>query len=295
MNPFFSRLFGKKDTASGMEQATKNELLVPVQVAPGLVLPKVLADHFDQISPTARQTVLIRATPLDKLSLRESKFGHYPCVPKDFQYPRDRDGNLMFPLAQINFGEVPHLERFPTSGYLQFYVASDDTYGLSFEKDVPSDFTVVFFEEAEVTDPLEELSFLDEVIASDNGVIYKPHGLTFELKTEYVGMGDVKGGSAAGFDMDAIIAQHPNMRREIEDAVFMNFSPTGHKLGGYAYFTQWDPRDEEGDKRDYMLLFQMDSDDHIMWGDVGVGNFFIDPTDLAKRDFSRVLYTWDCH
>ena len=33
----------------------------------------------------------------------------------------------------------------------------------------------------------------------------------------------------------------------------------------------------------------------MLWGDVGVCNFFIHPHDLAKRDFSKVLYNWDCH
>ncbi|MDN5490601.1 MAG: DUF1963 domain-containing protein, partial [Acinetobacter sp.] len=33
----------------------------------------------------------------------------------------------------------------------------------------------------------------------------------------------------------------------------------------------------------------------IMWGDSGVGNFFIHPDDLEKRDFSKVVYNWDCY
>ena len=33
----------------------------------------------------------------------------------------------------------------------------------------------------------------------------------------------------------------------------------------------------------------------MLWGDVGVCKFFIHPQDLAKRDFSKVLYNWDCH
>ena len=38
------------------------------------------------------------------------------------------------------------------------------------------------------------------------------------------------------------------------------------------------------------LLFQMDSDMHIMWGDSGVANFFI----KNDNDFDDVFYTWDC-
>ena len=44
-----------------------------------------------------------------------------------------------------------------------------------------------------------------------------------------------------------------------------------------------------------LLLFQLDSDEgmDLMWGDMGVGHFFIREADLAARDFSRVLYDWD--
>ena len=64
----------------------------------------------------------------------------------------------------------------------------------------------------------------------------------------------------------------------------------GHHLLGYPYFTQEDPR--EGLYK--TLLFQMDSDNGILWGDAGVGNFFIDLEKLKQRDFSDVFYTWDC-
>jgi uncharacterized protein YwqG len=67
----------------------------------------------------------------------------------------------------------------------------------------------------------------------------------------------------------------------------------GHKVGGYAYFTQDDPRRTDDPM---LLLFQLDSDERadLMWGDMGVGHFFIRAADLEKRDFSRVLYDWDC-
>lgn len=295
MKSFFKRLLGNNGINTREDQTAKKVLLEPIQISPSLTLPKVLADHMDQIETTQRQTIAIKATPAENLSLRQSKFGHYPCVPKDFDYPKDRLGNFLYPLAQINFSEVPHLDHFPASGYLQFYIAADDMYGLSFEKDIPSDFRVIFFEDAELENPNEDMGFLDEVLKGNSSPVDKPHSLKFELKTEYVGMGDVKGGSKAGFNMDDIIAAHPALRREIEDAVFRNFSPIGHKIGGYAYFTQWDPREEDDEKSNYLLLFQMDSDDHILWGDVGVGNFFIDPVDLQNKNFSKILYTWDCH
>ena len=67
----------------------------------------------------------------------------------------------------------------------------------------------------------------------------------------------------------------------------------GHKIGGYPGFTQWDPRGE-GDSHD-MLLFQLDSDchnskDRVLWGDCGIGNFFINREKL-KAAISVMSFT----
>ena len=71
----------------------------------------------------------------------------------------------------------------------------------------------------------------------------------------------------------------------------------GHKIGGYPAFTQWDPRAEDDPRT--VLLLQIDSEyrrgnTKIMWGDAGIGGFFCTPEALAARDFSDVLYNWDC-
>ena len=73
---------------------------------------------------------------------------------------------------------------------------------------------------------------------------------------------------------------------------------SGHKIGGYPAFAQDDPR-EEGTYTE--LLLQIDSDWNeeekeysIIWGDVGVGNFFISKENLEKLNFEDVLYIWEC-
>lgn len=66
-----------------------------------------------------------------------------------------------------------------------------------------------------------------------------------------------------------------------------------HQVGGYAYFTQDDPRPAE---QDWVLLCQIDTDDsvNLMWGDCGVGNISIPRKALRARDFSQAFFTWDC-
>lgn len=71
---------------------------------------------------------------------------------------------------------------------------------------------------------------------------------------------------------------------------------TNNTLGGDPYFTQYDPR-AAGD--DDVLLFQLDSAGHdsgveVLWGDSGIGMFFIRPADLRARRFERAWFYWDC-
>lgn len=74
-------------------------------------------------------------------------------------------------------------------------------------------------------------------------------------------------------------------------------SGQGSKLGGYPFFTQEDPRAYEEYTEYDTLLLQIDTEEDlgIMWGDAGVANFFIAKENVTKRDFSKVLYNWDCH
>ena len=82
---------------------------------------------------------------------------------------------------------------------------------------------------------------------------------------------------------------------DVEDELMDQICCDGAHIGGYPFFTQTDPREyEESYRRFDTVLLQIDTDEEIMWGDSGVANFFIAAEDLAKKDFSRVLYNWDC-
>jgi len=69
-------------------------------------------------------------------------------------------------------------------------------------------------------------------------------------------------------------------------------------VGGYAVFAQSDPRGIREDEDWVPLLEINSSNEHgldILWGDSGVGAFFIRRADLRNKDFSKVLYYWDNH
>ncbi len=272
-------------------------LLEMTEVEPGMMVPKAFALHWDKIAPTRRQCITIGATPGIDLEIRQSSFGHYPCIPTGFEYPKDSDGNYMFPLAQIIFSEMPPMPGYPTSGVLQFYIACSESasaYGMNFDNcQDQSNFRVHFFEEHEVKEILDESAFPKNLLNNDYAPVSKPRKLTFSPKTEYWGLEDFTY-EINKFKVDELVMLYPQIEKEINEFAWDKFESEGHKIGGYAYFTQSDPRTDKPEFKDYILLLQIDTDEEIMWGDSGVGNFFIHPDDLAKRDFSRVMYNWDC-
>ncbi|MET0393037.1 MAG: DUF1963 domain-containing protein [Chitinophagaceae bacterium] len=291
---FFSRK--KKNTPAAPETNEPDmTLLEKTEVLPGLLLPKAFALHWSELEKTRLSCIAITAAPAADLALEQSKLGHYPCMPAGFDYPRDAEGRYMYPLAQINCKELPPLPGYPTSGYLQFYISGfDDVYGIDFENpQSQKNFRVLYFEEEQVEQYKTDFSFLDSVLESAEVPVNKPHVLSFATKDDYVGPGDVRA-DKHDFTIARIVMSYPSIEDELEEAAYDCFQPGGHKIGGYAGFTQDDPRIGNEAIENYILLFQLDSGDEIMWGDSGIANFFIHPDDLARKDFSKVLYNWDC-
>lgn len=291
-----NKLFGlRKKEQEPVEQAFDPALLEEVEVAPGVLLPKVLVPYWPQLAEGKRNFIRIKAVPDEELSIRQSKLFHYPCMPKGAAYPVDGQGRFMLPLAQINFRECPRLAGFPETGYLQFYIANDDSYGLNFDDQMDqSGFRVLYFPEAAVTDPQEDFSFLAETMKGEFSPVHKAHLLSFQHTVEYISMEDIHAERRIDAATAEVYGMYPQLEDTLDEKLYDRFSTIGHKLGGYAGFTQYDPRKNNTDWSDHILLFQLDSDDHIMWGDIGVANFFIHPDDLARLDFDAVVYNWDC-
>jgi len=234
--------------------------------------------------PTVRFTLgeAAAATPY------QSKVGGKPYLPKNAEYPYHAEKNHPLTLvAQINFAEVPLLPGFPERGILQVFVDGLD-YGLGYD--------------------FENLS-------EQTGwrIMYYPELLPeSELQTDFSAYQATDSECLPFSGEFPLIFQAASEEEEDED--FNKFQ--GHKIGGSPIFLQGDPFIEYDEKADfddpatitysdwrkYILLLQLDTDinekDHctgkLMWGDSGVANFFITPEDLAKRDFSRVAFVFDC-
>jgi uncharacterized protein YwqG len=122
--------------------------------------------------------------------------------------------------------------------------------------------------------------------------IYEVLRLTFSKAVDHGGLTD------ESFDVDFNglgVWDFEETLNEMEQSLLMDyFDADGHKLGGYASFTQSDPRSYGGRNRHDFQILQMDTDEHLMFGDSGIAHVFINPSDLERRQFEKAYFYWDC-
>lgn len=240
-----------------------------------------------QLRKHKKPSVELKLSPAKNIALWNSKVGGKPYLPMDSEFPLTESGNPMFFLAQINFAEMPHLEGFPQKGILQFFIdLEDEIMGLE------SSPKVIYHSDIKEDNALLQQDFPE----IDFEEYISPFEKDTELSIEFNKVEQLI--TTSDFRFSEIVSI--DIPDEIWDKFYDvdEYNESGHRVGGYPYFTQYDIR--EGSLEDYILLFQLDSDwgedvgYGIMWGDAGVANFFIHPEDLKNLDFSKVVYTWDC-
>ncbi|MFK8101628.1 MAG: YwqG family protein [Saprospiraceae bacterium] len=259
-----------------------------------LNLPKELKAFRTKILSSNQPYIEIFPEKVPDMEWWDSKVGGFPYLPKSADFPVDKDGIHLLFLAQINFEQVPDLEGFPKKGLLQFYICDDEDLGMDFDNlQNQNRFRVVYFPEIDKTfdNLVTDFSFLRNYDGYPPISHRNAYPLAFRKMEELVPVTDYRFEELFGEDF---FQQFDDREWDVKDEYTRQISAGGHKLGGYAYFTQWDPRTTE---EPMVLLFQLDSDSNIncAWGDMGVGNFFIAKEDLEKLDFSKVLYNWDCY
>ena len=258
---------------------------------------------------TATDCYTLNIQPDVAPGLLDSKFGGFPYWDPAMPYPADERGKKLVLLAQINFDQFQADEPLPQTGLLQFFIGQDDVCGADFEEpDRQDGFRVVYHEAPNPSITEEQLRPLDIPTHDHEGLeffpVFRQAAVTVEKAVGYIGLDDrsmetvfsqaVK--AAVGEDTKGI-TPYKYFEKEDYDYFHEQFYSCGHRMLGYPYFTQYDPRPDDSPYD--TLLFQIDSDgigkeDYVLWGDCGVANFFINLEDLKKRDFSKVFYTWDC-
>ena len=247
--------------------------------------------------------------PEGPCGLLDSKVGGLPYWDPALPYPTDSQGNKMTLLAQLNFAQLGTEDPLPRAGMLQFFIGQDDGFGIDFDQpDRQKNFRVVYHPEPDPALTLEQIQALElptHVEADLCTPVIREAAFTAEKTVGYMGPEDGRFDALFREVVRAVTGEdigEQNAYQYLGDAdcrcLNDQLNNTGHRLLGYPFFTQYDPR--EPDSPYDTLLFQLDSDmaedrkDLVLWGDCGVGNFFINREDLLRRDFSRILYNWDC-
>jgi uncharacterized protein YwqG len=249
-----------------------------------MTFPNFLKEFENDLLKYKLDYIKIEAAPLKHgqiVNVTQSKFLGIPYLPIGVDYPKDEAGKPMILLAQLNFSEIPALKNYPEKGILQFYISGNRWYD--------NEAKVLYYENIDTYQT--KFSFLTPDLYSDSPVNCE-HRLIFSAEEEYGGPEDFR------FDFtfnglnywDFENSLNESEKKEIEK-FFYNI---GHKIGGYAYFTQSDPRGHDQKSKDDVLLLQIDTDHEIMFGDSGVGNFFINNQDLANKNFEKAYFYWDC-
>lgn len=243
--------------------------------------------------------------------LFDSKFGGIPYWDLQKEYPLDSQGQKMMLLAQINFTKAAlEDERLPKQGMLQFFLSADnEEYGIDWEEaDSQKDFRVVYHQEIDTSVRKEQILAME--IPDSDKQEYSP--VLKEVSVNIVNTMAAPG--SADYRFENIFSEtvkelygedmqeqgfYDYLSEEDFDYLLEACNNEGHWILGYPHFTQNDPREYREDHYYDTLLLQIDSEmtdeEYVMWGDCGVANFFINGEALQKRDFSKVLYNWDCY
>lgn len=241
--------------------------------------------------------------------ITDSKLGGLPYWPKGKKYPEEEETHeKLYLLVQFNFEKEKTDSPLPNTGILQFFISANDDY-LFGTQTKQKNFRIIYHDKIDKSVTKESVQKLK--IPSNCDIEEFPvqgeFKISLEKGIEYANFSDEKYKFEDFFNKayKELFNIELNNSKNLEDLYGYEGSEKmekylkgdndirGHKVLGYANFTQGDPREEE-EYEDYdTLLLQFDSEDCICWGDDGICNFFIKKKDLIKKDFSNVLFNCD--
>lgn len=242
--------------------------------------------------------------PGEQPGLLDSKIGGLPYWEPNLEYPTDQKGEKMALLAQVNFSQLGTEPPLPTHGLLQFFLSlQDDLFGMDFDHPTKQqNYRIIYHAQPNPSITREQVEALHIPTHQDGEYfpVLREALLTGEKCTAYMGPYDSHFDAIYQDITTKLMGRAQNLFDLSDDdyeAFEQQVTGSGHRLLGYPYFTQYDPRPVDSPYD--TLLFQLDSDmgdgsDYVLWGDCGVANFFINREDLQRCDFRHVLYNWDC-
>lgn len=234
------------------------------------------------------------------LTPKTSKYSGFGYIPKSQPYPTNSHGQPLSLLAQINFDEMPHIEHYPSTGILGFYIDCFDE-NLGYDAYNPTDrsgFKVLYFENTdEPYHNTTEVNALfdqyddDEQYPISNGEIK----LSGTLTPDAFPFNAIEFENYFGMDFESFLYEKfDTASSDVGDYLYQRYAPSRLKIGGYPFFTQEDSRAKSSPYNKLLLQIASDLYD-ITWQDDVLAHFFISEEDLKNRNFDNVIYDWDIY
>lgn len=226
-------------------------------------------------------------------SILEDKLGGTPYLPIGEEYPKDKNGDYMPLLLQVNLKNI-ELEGYPREGILEVFMDKGVTY--------PCEYAIRYYEEGR-----EYQEVLPQIDTSEF-VVENPFKLEFNKEVCNMPITDYRFAKVIGSIVKDLYGQENNMEyfmhaddylSELDgdwyDVFGKEIKTHDITIGGYADFTQYDPRESVSLNKDE-CLFKIDSNANpkIFIGDSGIIFSLISKEDIENRNFTNALVDWDC-
>lgn len=247
---------------------------------------KLLVERFkEKTKKDCYKIVLEEGEPL----ILDNKIGGNPYLPIGEEYPKDKTGNNMALLLQINLKDI-ELENYPKKGILEIFM--DNSLGY------PPEYEIKYFDEG-----LEYQTNLPNVDYSEF-VVEKPIKISLKSTISYMSFEDYRFSSVINPILKELYDKEIEYYYQLNEIIGENWYEEFEKecnydcltIGGYPNFTQQDPREGIKENRDECLL-KIDSCEDLKKfyiGDAGIIFVLISEEDIKNCNFQNAIVDWDC-
>ena len=219
--------------------------------------------------------------------LTDTKLSGLPYMPVGEEFPKDKNGNDMVLLAQINFKDIK-LKNYPEKGIFQIFVQSEVSWPTETKTRYYEDISLPARADLEFK-PMEEFVQKEFKLNVEKTVTSMPindyrFDKLFQDVTE-----EIAGERIEFYDLAEEIYDDYNMYKALDTDFGL--------IGGYADFSVKDPRNNSTDKSYDECLIKVYSGldmNNIIIGDEGHFWVLIKEEDLKICNFENVSYDWDC-
>jgi len=240
---------------------------------------------------TAKECYRIEIEENGTPSIFDDKIGGLPYIPVGEEYPVDKNGDPMILLVQINLENIK-LDGYQQEGILEIFIDKECSW--------PCDYKVKYFKNiTEYRKDFSEINF-------ENYIYEKPLKIKLIKDVEHMPLSDYRFVNVMAQVIKEVTGNELNSYSDIEEF----FEKNGYdmydelqkinifpaNIGGYADFTQTDPRPIKDFEEKIECLVKIDSNlgHGFMIGDSGIIFAFVSKEDIESRNFVNAIVDWDC-